>query len=160
MFKKYLLLIFLSYLSLLSVEVVWEEKEKTEKNLPEIYQQFIQKTYPNEIKIYKEYLVKKEIDTKEEKAWNNIKDSSDYQKIKTYINKYPNSKYIKYAKELLSHYNPIVHNEKVYYVVKSPYTKRHWLDRNLGASRVCISHNDKQCYGDYFQWGRSSDGHE
>lgn len=47
-----------------------------------------------------------------------------------------------------------------YRTVKSPYTEKLWLDRNLGASRVCTSYDDKQCYGDYFQWGRNSDGHE
>jgi len=47
-----------------------------------------------------------------------------------------------------------------YNVVKSPYTGRIWLDRNLGASRVCQSPEDSECYGDYFQWGRDSDGHE
>ncbi len=47
-----------------------------------------------------------------------------------------------------------------YKTVKSPYTGKVWLDRNLGASRVCTSFDDSQCYGDYFQWGRDSDGHE
>lgn len=35
-----------------------------------------------------------------------------------------------------------------------------WLDRNLGAKKVCEFTNDFDCYGDYFQWGRSADGHE
>jgi len=39
-------------------------------------------------------------------------------------------------------------------------TKRVWLDRNLGASRVCIDYNDTACFGDYYQWGRNADGHE
>jgi len=47
-----------------------------------------------------------------------------------------------------------------YKTVQSPYTGKIWLDRNLGASRVCKSFNDKACYGDYFQWGRAADGHE
>ncbi len=47
-----------------------------------------------------------------------------------------------------------------YKEIKSPYTRKIWLDRNLGASRVCKSYNDSSCYGDYFQWGRDSDGHE
>jgi hypothetical protein len=47
-----------------------------------------------------------------------------------------------------------------YKTVKSPYTGKIWLDRNLGAKRVCQSFDDSQCYGDYFQWGRDSDGHE
>jgi uncharacterized protein (TIGR02145 family) len=48
----------------------------------------------------------------------------------------------------------------VYKTVKSPYTGKIWLDRNLGAKRVCTSFDDEQCYGDYFQWGRDADGHE
>ncbi len=47
-----------------------------------------------------------------------------------------------------------------YNIISSPYTKRLWLDRNLGAKRLCQSFDDKQCYGDYYQWGRYSDGHE
>lgn len=47
-----------------------------------------------------------------------------------------------------------------YHTVKSPHTGKVWLDRNLGASRVCESYYDKKCFGDYFQWGRNSDGHE
>ncbi len=37
---------------------------------------------------------------------------------------------------------------------------RCWLDRDLGASRVCISYADSQCYGHNFQWGRLADGHQ
>jgi uncharacterized protein (TIGR02145 family) len=54
----------------------------------------------------------------------------------------------------------ITHNGTTYGTVKSPYTGKVWLDRNLGAKRVCQSYNDKQCYGDYYQWGRAADGHE
>ncbi|HIJ23424.1 MAG: hypothetical protein HON68_01945 [Gammaproteobacteria bacterium] len=35
-----------------------------------------------------------------------------------------------------------------------------WLDRNLGASQVCTSATDTACYGDLYQWGRLTDGHE
>ena len=35
-----------------------------------------------------------------------------------------------------------------------------WLDRNLGASRVATSSTDSEAYGDLYQWGRGSDGHE
>ncbi len=48
----------------------------------------------------------------------------------------------------------------VYKTVTSPYTNRTWLDRNLGASRVCTAFDDTSCYGDYYQWGRGADGHE
>ena len=47
-----------------------------------------------------------------------------------------------------------------YGVVKSPYTGKVWLDRNLGASQVCTAVSDTNCYGDYYQWGREADGHE
>jgi len=47
-----------------------------------------------------------------------------------------------------------------YKKIKSPYTGKMWLDRNLGAKRVCKSATDEQCFGDSFQWGRSNDGHE
>lgn len=39
-------------------------------------------------------------------------------------------------------------------------TGRTWLDRNLGASRVATSATDASAIGDFFQWGRSADGHE
>ena len=35
-----------------------------------------------------------------------------------------------------------------------------WMDRNLGASRVATSSNDSEAYGDLYQWGRNSDGHQ
>ena len=54
----------------------------------------------------------------------------------------------------------ITHNGTTYGVVKSPYTGKVWLDRNLGAARVCTSFNDNACYGDYYQWGRNFDGHQ
>lgn len=39
-------------------------------------------------------------------------------------------------------------------------TGRTWLDRNLGASRAAESMNDRCAYGDLYQWGRLTDGHE
>jgi len=56
--------------------------------------------------------------------------------------------------------NIIKHNGFAYEEVKSPITDRTWLDRNLGASRVCTRENDTECYGDYYQWGRDANGHE
>ena len=47
-----------------------------------------------------------------------------------------------------------------YKAIKSPETNRTWLDRNLGAEQACESFDDVSCYGDYYQWGRGSDGHE
>ena len=37
---------------------------------------------------------------------------------------------------------------------------RIWMDRNLGASRVAISKTDALAYGDLYQWGRATDGHQ
>lgn len=54
----------------------------------------------------------------------------------------------------------INHNGFTYQTITSPYTEEIWLDRNLGASRVCTSYDDSECYGDYYQWGRNTDGHE
>ena len=56
--------------------------------------------------------------------------------------------------------NTITHNGTTYGFVTSPYTGKIWLDRNLGASKVCSSPSDSACYGDYYQWGRNADGHE
>ena len=53
----------------------------------------------------------------------------------------------------------LFHNH-TYGCVKSPYTGKVWLDRNIGATRLCEDINDTQCFGDYYQWGRSADGHE
>jgi hypothetical protein len=39
-------------------------------------------------------------------------------------------------------------------------TGRIWMDRNLGASQVATSSTDAAAYGDLYQWGRCSDGHE
>ena len=54
----------------------------------------------------------------------------------------------------------IIHNGVTYGTVISPFTGKRWLDRNLGASRICTALDDTACYGDYYQWGRNSDGHE
>ncbi len=39
-------------------------------------------------------------------------------------------------------------------------TGKVWMDRNLGALRVATSSNDTASYGDLYQWGRATDGHE
>ena len=44
--------------------------------------------------------------------------------------------------------------------VTNPATGKIWMDRNLGASRVAISSTDNLAYGDLYQWGRRSDGHQ
>jgi hypothetical protein len=35
-----------------------------------------------------------------------------------------------------------------------------WMDRNLGASQAATSSVDVNAYGDLYQWGRRSDGHQ
>lgn len=44
--------------------------------------------------------------------------------------------------------------------ITSAITGRVWMDRNLGASRSAISSSDEFAYGDLYQWGRGSDGHQ
>lgn len=39
-------------------------------------------------------------------------------------------------------------------------TGRIWMDRNLGATRVATSSTDEEAFGDLYQWGRPSDGHQ
>jgi uncharacterized protein (TIGR02145 family) len=39
-------------------------------------------------------------------------------------------------------------------------TGKVWMDRNLGASRAATSSTDLDAYGDMYQWGRNSDGHQ
>lgn len=66
----------------------------------------------------------------------------------------------------------ILFNGDLYKEVTSPFTGKVWLDRNLGASEVCTHargnfgsdsdyiESQQNCFGDYYQWGRSADGHE
>ena len=44
--------------------------------------------------------------------------------------------------------------------VTNPKTGEEWMDRNLGASQVATSSTDANAYGDLYQWGRLTDGHE
>jgi hypothetical protein len=44
--------------------------------------------------------------------------------------------------------------------VTNPATGKIWMDRNLGASQVATSSTDTNAYGDLYQWGRRSDGHQ
>ena len=44
--------------------------------------------------------------------------------------------------------------------VTNPITGRTWMDRNLGASQVATSGSDASSYGDYYQGGRGTDGHQ
>ena len=44
--------------------------------------------------------------------------------------------------------------------VTNPTTGKTWMDRNLGASQAATSSTDANSYGDFYQWGRRSDGHQ
>ena len=44
--------------------------------------------------------------------------------------------------------------------VTNPTTGKIWMDRNLGATQVATSSTDAASYGDLYQWGRGTDGHE
>jgi uncharacterized protein (TIGR02145 family) len=44
--------------------------------------------------------------------------------------------------------------------VQNPTTSKIWMDRNLGATRAATSVSDVSAYGDLYQWGRRSDGHQ
>jgi len=55
--------------------------------------------------------------------------------------------------------NPFTHNGKDYKAILSS-TGKIWLDRNLGANRVATSLIDTDAYGDLYQWGRNTDGHQ
>jgi hypothetical protein len=44
--------------------------------------------------------------------------------------------------------------------VTNPTTGKIWMDRNLGATQVATSSTDAAAYGDLYQWGRGSDGHQ
>ncbi|MBI9068930.1 MAG: hypothetical protein JEZ09_16660 [Salinivirgaceae bacterium] len=42
----------------------------------------------------------------------------------------------------------------------NPTTGKVWMDRNLGATQVATSSTDAAAYGDLYQWGRGTDGHQ
>jgi uncharacterized protein (TIGR02145 family) len=44
--------------------------------------------------------------------------------------------------------------------VLNPTTGKTWMDRNLGATQVAATVTDANAYGDLYQWGRGSDGHQ
>lgn len=44
--------------------------------------------------------------------------------------------------------------------VTNPTTGKIWMDRNLGATQAATSSTDVASYGDLYQWGRRSDGHQ
>lgn len=44
--------------------------------------------------------------------------------------------------------------------VYNPKTGKTWMNKNLGATRVATSPTDAAAFGDLYQWGRLTDGHE
>jgi uncharacterized protein (TIGR02145 family) len=62
--------------------------------------------------------------------------------------------------KLTIHVIDTIFKDKIYNTVVSPKTKRVWLDRNTGANEVCDDNNNIECYGDLYQFGRASDGHQ
>ncbi len=50
--------------------------------------------------------------------------------------------------------------EVTYGIITSPTTGKKWLDRNIGAKQAATSATDHLAYGDLFQWGRPTDGHQ
>jgi hypothetical protein len=44
--------------------------------------------------------------------------------------------------------------------ITNPTTGKIWMDRDLGAGQVATSSADADAYGDLYQWGRRSDGHQ
>lgn len=44
--------------------------------------------------------------------------------------------------------------------VYNPITGETWMDRNLGAIQIATSFDDVNAYGDLYQWGRNTDGHQ
>jgi|TARA_B100000609_G_scaffold196212_1_gene191334 uncharacterized protein (TIGR02145 family) len=51
-------------------------------------------------------------------------------------------------------------NDFVWEDVTNPVTGRTWMDRNIGASRAATSSTDASAFGNLYQWGRGSDGHQ
>ncbi|RLD55105.1 MAG: hypothetical protein DRJ05_13495 [Bacteroidetes bacterium] len=44
--------------------------------------------------------------------------------------------------------------------VYNPTTGETWMDQNLGATQIATASDDADAYGDLYQWGRATDGHE
>lgn len=44
--------------------------------------------------------------------------------------------------------------------VTNPITGATWMDRNLGATQAATSNTDAAAFGDLYQWGRATDGHQ
>jgi hypothetical protein len=51
-------------------------------------------------------------------------------------------------------------NVATYVLDATSTTGKIWMDRNLGATRAATSSTDASAYGDLYQWGRFTDGHQ
>jgi len=120
------------------------EKQKRQKEL-QLKQEEEQRKKANEIK------AKQELEERKKKKELQLKQEEEQRKQKEIVKK-------KEKANLLN--KELALNGYEYKVVISPYTGKFWLDRNLGAKRVCKFYDDIQCFGDYYQWGRQADGHE
>ncbi len=134
MIKKLVFTFLALNFSLQASEMVWDGSDSSinSQEYDKAIQEYIDKTYPQKVKEWKK-LYKVRL----------ARIKAEAERKRLYKLNHPTDKY---------------GNE--YGTVKSSYTGKIWLDRNLGASRVCTSYNDSSCYGDYFQWGRDADGHE
>ncbi len=62
--------------------------------------------------------------------------------------------------------SPLSSKNKPYWGFCQPFktvvskTGRIWMDRNLGAVQTATGISDEKSFGDLYQWGRSSDGHQ
>jgi len=76
------------------------------------------------------------------------------------LDKHIRGSYEEYSVEEAFTSKTVSYRGKRYQTVKSPYTGRIWLDRNLGANKVCESSQESACYGYLFAFGRGFDGHQ
>jgi uncharacterized protein (TIGR02145 family) len=85
-----------------------------------------------------------------------------------------NSKIKAFKHNLINNNATIIYRGLSYGTIISPYTGRVWLDRNLGATKICdknrrdgqfrndtqYENDQKKCFGYYYQWGRGYDNHQ
>ena len=61
--------------------------------------------------------------------------------------------------ETIENNDQILFNGIIYGIIE--YNGKKWFDRNLGAQEPCSNYKgNKSCWGDLYQWGRASDGHQ
>ncbi len=54
----------------------------------------------------------------------------------------------------------VVHGDTITYTTVRAADQQVWLQHNLGSLQVALASDDTNAYGDLYQWGRSSDGHQ